>query len=144
MNTKNFVLKILSIFKENNYSIVSRLHVTKLAYLLEREYFKKNSSRLTSISYVKFYYGPYDVTLIDELENFKKENIIEASSEEYDYSISNFKPSELNDIPKAIIAKVNSILKENENVFDLVEFVHQFPEVKEAKLGEVIDFSKIK
>jgi uncharacterized phage-associated protein len=53
-----------------NYGPLPQKKLQKLAYMAEIEYIKKHGKRLSDLSFIKYYHGPYspDITNIEDLE----------------------------------------------------------------------------
>ncbi len=53
-----------------NYGPLPQKKLQKLAYMAEIEYIQKHGKRLSDLSFIKYYYGPYslDITSIEDLE----------------------------------------------------------------------------
>jgi len=54
-----------------NYGPLPQKKLQKLAYIAEIEYIKKYGERLSDLSFIKYYHGPYsmDITNIEDLED---------------------------------------------------------------------------
>jgi len=127
----------IALLKMAGRIVVDRLTVMKTAYLIERKYFLTKKERLTNLTYYKYVYGPYNGLIINRLEELASENRIEKESD-YEYNISFYNPK--NKISEEISKEVVKVLKTHKYSFNLVDYVHNFKEVKETIFGEEIRF----
>ncbi|MFH1187231.1 MAG: Panacea domain-containing protein [bacterium] len=78
MSTKN---KQLLAYIVKNHPKVSVTGIMKLCYLIDLFSIKKRKKQISNFQYVRYYYGPYDKKISEELEELVREKIIIPSGD---------------------------------------------------------------
>lgn len=78
MSTKN---KQLLAYIVKNHPKVSVTGIMKLCYLIDLFSIKKSKKQISNFQYVRYYYGPYDKKISEELEELVREKIIIPSGD---------------------------------------------------------------
>ena len=140
-DAEKIVKLAIRVIKKAGYMTTDRLTIMKVAYLIEREYYLETGSRLTSLSYSNYYYGPYNEFVMIALEQLANTGNIQKV-DDYTYDLS---PVNIEDIPsplKEVEKRVINIIRKKTS-FTLVDYIHTLREVKGTPFGEEISFKKI-
>jgi len=144
LSAEELVRLVLVLFRNAGFHSVTRMHVIKACYLIEREYFKEKRRRLTDLHYYNYLYGPFNMRIVNVLEEMADQEVIRRGEDEYTYDISDLHYLDdkriMKIVSKSVLVRVRSIIKKYPYAFDLAEYVHRLPEVRNTPFGEPIRF----
>jgi len=144
LSVRDLVRLVLVLFRNAGFHSVTRMHVIKACYLIEREYFKRRRQRLTDLYYYNYLYGPFNMRIVNVLEEMTDQGVIRRGEDEYTYDISDlhylYDDRIMKIVSKPILNKVMRIIRKHPYAFDLAEYVHRLPEVRDTPFGEPIRF----
>ncbi|MDR3291917.1 MAG: SocA family protein [Methanobrevibacter sp.] len=130
------------------FSGLRRTQLIKLAYLIDRKFYKEKKIELTGIDYFMHFYGPYCNEFEDALIDLKLENSIHEESQGMGYKLY-FNQSLDYDLNEDEIEIIDDVLQYADEkglictAKEIKSYVYELPEIKDVNLGDSIDFEKI-
>ena len=144
----NIIKQIIKSAKEGGISTLAKTRLIKLLYLVEIEYYKYNQKRLTDLKWQFYHYGPYTSEIesilgspdIGEIPFVSRDGRL---GNQYNLTEDEFK-SHVNPEIKRLIDYVVKDWGETD-LNKLLDYVYFETEpMKDAKRGDLLDFTKIK
>ncbi|WP_338824229.1 hypothetical protein MHOCP_23350 [Moorella humiferrea] len=145
---------IIEILKRTEKGL-TRTQLVKLCFLIDRLAVERLGRPITGLCYSMYYYGPYSPDIIDaaremeEEERLVKYTGISLTTGEpyYIYRLADNEKQmqSISGLEKNEIIVIDEVVKEHGSLSlkKLLDFVYDLPEVKEARLGEKINWSEI-
>ena len=139
---KSIILCLLSIYKSEIGGFIGRTRLMKLLFLADYKSLKMRGKKLTNITWIKWYYGPFSRKVLDTLDIMEESGEVEVEHVEgigHFYSISSEKDIE-GLLKKDEEEILRSIVKAYGNLPlpKLLEKVYSLEEVAEKEIGEVL------
>lgn len=144
----NIIKQIIISAKEQEINVSAKTRLIKLLYLIEIEYYKHYQKRLTDLKWQFYHYGPYASEIESILDSPDIEEIPFVlkggkSGSQYDFTENEIKAYVSSEIKRLI----DYIVKDwgETDLNKLLDYVYFETEpMKDAKRGDLLDFTKIK